>query len=141
MEHRNEKPIRTAMIIDDELFDQRMYKRTIERSGLVEELISFYAADHAIEHLSTHHELVVDAIFLDINMPRMNGFEFLDQAIARFGPKFAKVCIVMLTTSLDPRDMERAKQFSVVKDFLNKPLSVEHIEKVAELVINSNSGT
>lgn len=137
----NEKPIPVAMIIDDELFDQRMYKRTIERSGLVEELLCFYAADHAIEHLSTHHDLVVDAIFLDINMPRMNGFEFLDQAIARFGPKFAKVCIVMLTTSLDPRDMERAQQFDVVKDFLNKPLAADHIAHVAELVQQVRTGT
>lgn len=130
----DEKPIKTAMIIDDEVFDQKIYRRTIERSGLVEELLSFYAADHAIEHLSIHHDLIVDAIFLDINMPRMTGFEFLDQAVARFGPKFAKVCIVMLTTSLDPKDMARAREFDVVKDFLNKPLSMEHVRHVAELV-------
>ena len=52
-ENATEKPIQTAMIIDDEVFDQKMYKRTIERSGLVENLLSFYAADHAIDHLMT----------------------------------------------------------------------------------------
>lgn len=128
------------MIIDDEVFDQRIYKRTISRSGLVDELLSFYAADHAIEHLRTHQDLVVDAIFLDINMPRMNGFEFLDQATALFGPKFTRVCIVMLTTSINPKDMERAREFEVVKDFLNKPLTIDHVKMVADLVSESREG-
>jgi len=128
------KPIQTAMIIDDEEFDQRIYKRTIDRTGLVENLFSFLAADHAIDFLAENQDMEIDVIFLDINMPRMNGFEFLEQAAARFGPKFAKVCIVMLTTSLDPRDQARAAEFEVVKNFLNKPLTLDHVKEVAELV-------
>ncbi|MEP5728361.1 MAG: response regulator [Sulfitobacter sp.] len=132
------KPIKNAMIIDDEVFDQRIYKRIIARSGLVENLHSFLAADLALDYLSGHPDMVVDAIFLDINMPRMNGFEFLDQATAMLGPNFAKVCIVMLTTSLDPKDMQRAKEFEVVKEFLNKPLTTDHVAHVADLVSQAN---
>lgn len=127
-------PIQLAYLIDDEAFDQKMYQRIIARTHLVGETRSFLAADHALDHLKTHPDEAVDAIFLDINMPRMTGFEFLEEATAELGPAFAKVCIVMLTTSLDPSDRARAERFDVVKDFLNKPLTAADVQHVAELV-------
>jgi CheY-like chemotaxis protein len=72
-------------------------------------------------------------IFLDINMPRMNGFEFLEAATERLGPEFAKIVVVMLTTSLIEKDRERAATFPVVRRFINKPLTVEHLQDVAQL--------
>lgn len=135
------QPIGLAYLIDDEAFDQKMYQRIISRTGLVRETKSFLAADHALEHLRAHPEEEVDAIFLDINMPRMTGFEFLETATEELGPTFAKVCIVMLTTSLDPGDRARAETFAVVKDFLNKPLKAEDVHHVAQLVEQNASAT
>ena len=128
------KPIQLALLIDDESFDQMMYKRIIERSGLVAEVMGFLAADIALDYLRENPGREIDVIFLDINMPRMNGFEFLEAAVAQLGPNFTKVCIVMLTTSLNPSDHARAKEFEVVRDFLNKPLTLEDVRNVAELV-------
>ncbi|KIC18819.1 response regulator [Leisingera sp. ANG-Vp] len=128
------KPIRLAILIDDEEIDQRQYLRTIKKSGLVEEVLVFTFADEALEHLKANPELEVDIIFLDINMPRMDGFEFLEAATQEIGGGFAKNVVIMLTTSLNPDDRERAKRFGVVKEFFNKPLSVEHIEQVVKLV-------
>ena len=56
-------------------------------------------------------------------MPRMNGFEFLEQASIDIGPKFSISVVIMLTTSLDPEDEKRAKEYQEVKGYLNKPLS------------------
>ncbi len=67
-------------------------------------------------------------------MPRMNGFEFLEAAAERFGPQFAKVVVIMLTTSLNPGDRQRAEAFEVVREFLNKPLTVEDVIEVGRLV-------
>lgn len=126
--------IKLAMLVDDELVDQRMYKRVINRSGLIETLLTFTYADEALEHLINNPELEVDVIFLDINMPRMNGFEFLEAAQSELGRGFAKVVVAMLTTSLSQKDQDRAKEFDVVRAYINKPLTQEDLEEVDTLI-------
>jgi CheY-like chemotaxis protein len=127
-------PINIALLIDDDEIDQRLYVRVIERSNLVGEVKSFLYADEALSYLVENPGLDVDIIFLDINMPRMNGFEFLQRATEQLGTEFVKTVVVMLTTSLNPDDRKRAESFDVVKQFLNKPLTVEHIEHAAKLI-------
>lgn len=127
-------PIGVVMIIDDNAVDQELYARMIKRSGLVETVLSFLSAEDALAHLVAGADPAPDAILLDINMPRMNGFEFLDAAVASMGEQFAAAVIMMLTTSLDPRDLERAKRYSVVKDYCDKPLTMAHLERLAALL-------
>ncbi|KIC19981.1 histidine kinase [Leisingera sp. ANG-Vp] len=122
------------MLIDDEQADQMMYRRVLKRSGMVRDQISFQYADEALAYLKKEDREEIDLILLDINMPRMNGFEFLEAATAELGPAFAKAVVVMLTTSIDPRDRERAEKFSVVRKFINKPLTIEHVEVIAKIV-------
>ena len=124
-------PIRLAWLIDDNEIDLRHYSRVIALSGLVERVMTFTFADEALAHLKANPDLEVDLIFLDINLPRMNGFEFLEAAIRDLGAGFTKVVVAMLTTSLNPEDREQAARFDVVKDFINKPLTVEHVENAA----------
>ena len=126
--------IKKALLIDDTAIDQKLYRRILERSEIVEDVTSFSYADEALEFLISNRSAEVDVIFLDINMPRMNGFEFLEAAVEKLGETFTHVVIVMLTTSLNPADRERAEQFSVVRDFINKPLTLEHVRRAAELV-------
>jgi len=123
-----------AMIVDDEPFDQMMYERILKRSGLVDQVIGFPYAAKALEYLAREDRPKVDVIFLDINMPRMNGFEFLEAASRDLGPRFVKVCVVMLTTSIAPEDRARAASFEAVRDFLSKPLSHEDVVHVANLL-------
>lgn len=125
--------IDTLMMIDDNHIDQRMYKRIVSRSGLVKNVVCFSLADEALEHLVANPNDKPDIILLDINMPRMDGYEFLEAVDQAFGSDFS-VVVVMLTTSLDPRDKERAKQFPAVKRFLEKPLTPENLEELATLV-------
>lgn len=116
---------RRVWLIDDSEIDQRLYQRIISRSGVDWEVEMFTFADEALERLRAAPDQTIDLIFLDINMPRMNGFEFLEAATAELGSAFAKVVVAMLTTSLDPADHQRAKTFSVVKDYITKPLTKE----------------
>ncbi len=128
------KPIKLAVLIDDIEIDQRHYQRVLKNSDLVEEVLSFIFAEDALEFMVQNPDREISVIFLDINMPRMNGFEFLEAASKRLGDNFAKVVVAMLTTSLNPEDERRARSYSVVKDFITKPLSVAHVEYVAELL-------
>ncbi len=126
--------IGTAMTIDDEKVDQMLYQRIMKRSGLVENVIAFRLAEEALDYLKSPDREQVDVIFLDINMPRMNGFEFLERAISELGEGFVDCVVIMLTTSLDPEDEERARRFHVVKDYLDKPLTPDNLKSVAELL-------
>ncbi len=122
------------MMIDDSEIDQRLFKRLIGRSGLVRETIGFTMAEEALDHLARTDRKAVDAILLDINMPRMNGFEFLEAAKARFGDNFARVVVVMLTTSLAEQDVQRAAATGVVTDYFNKPLTLHHLEHLCAIL-------
>ncbi len=121
-------------MIDDEPVDQWLYRRTIEQSGLVEELHQFTSGQDALDFLEARPGDSIDAILLDVRMPEMNGFEFLDAATAQLGDRFAAVVVIMLTTSLDPKDRARAEQLELVKDYLNKPLTSEGLTRVVELI-------
>ena len=126
------------MLIDDEEIDQRHYRRILSRSGVVDEIHSFTMAPDALDFLRSATRKI-DVIFLDINMPRMNGFEFLERASTELGDEFTDVVIIMLTTSLDPKDREKAARYQVVRDFLNKPLSIDHVQQVAKLLAETRS--
>jgi len=128
--------INTIMIIDDDNLDQLLYKRIINRSIDVEKILTFQSAIDALAYLKSSDREAIDVIFLDINMPKMNGFEFLERATSELGCNFAGCVIVMLTTSLNPADEERAKSFKAVKAYLSKPLTEEDLEEVARLVIS-----
>jgi CheY-like chemotaxis protein len=62
-------------------------------------------------------------IFLDLNMPIMNGWEFLDEFVKTYYVQFPKTKVVILTSSIDPKDEERASEYSIAIDFLSKPLT------------------
>jgi CheY-like chemotaxis protein len=73
-----------------------------------------------------------DFIFLDINMPMMSGFQFLDNLSDQLIEFLQNSQIVMLSSSVDPRDIEKAKHYPIVKDFVSKPLSIEYISNVLD---------
>ena len=130
----NTYPIGRLLLIDDNDVDQMMYKRIIQRSGLVGETISFLYADEALEYLKREDCPHVDAVLLDVMMPRMDGFEFLEAVNTELGDSFNGIVVVMLTTSLNPDDRARAESFDSVRDFLNKPLTVQHLESIAGML-------
>lgn len=119
------------MLIDDEKMDQMIYRRVLSRSGYASSVEGFPTAMAALEHLRNPANARPDIIFLDINMPRMDGFEFLDAAISEFGADFTKAIVIMLTTSLNREDKERAAQYDVVKEFVNKPLSSSLLQQLS----------
>lgn len=126
-------PIGTLMLIDDSEIDQMIYRRIAIKSGLVRDLLQFMDAVKAFEYLSDLDNQRPDLILLDINMPGMDGFEFLEAATEKLGAELCPI-VVMLTTSLNPKDEERAMSFSVVREFLSKPLTLRQLQALGALV-------
>jgi CheY-like chemotaxis protein len=122
----------TVLLIDDDAHVQRLCRRVFDRSRLVARGIGFQLASDALDWLGAEGPAATDAIFLDVNMPAMDGFEFLDAAAARFGDAVPPV-LMMLTTALLPRDRDRAGRFAALKGYVAKPLQSAHLAQALAL--------
>lgn len=131
--------IDNLMMIDDSVIEQKIYRRIVERSNIVRCYKQFLDPMEALEYLRSEDCIKADAILLDINMPGMNGFEFLEAATKEFGEDFTRAAVIMLTTSVSEKDMDRAKSFSVVRAYVNKPLKREHLEMIENLLASDSA--
>ena len=116
------------MVIDDNPTDRYIAKRMAEKYHFAEEIILQESALEALNYirsLENTPDLLPQFIFLDINMPGMNGYEFLEE-YANLSESIRTNCIVlMITTSIHPDDFKRAENNPSVFRFLNKPLDRE----------------
>ena len=124
--------IKLLLFIDDDFATNFYHKIIVRDSGLVEKYLFFQSAKEALayfqEQLTLGNPEKPDAIFLDINMPEINGWEFLDMYAESANDKAP--IYIMLTTSLNREDQERAELNPLVRGLKNKPLTEAHIEEV-----------
>jgi len=127
---------RRVMAIEDTKIDQYIIENTMKKCNFSENLVLLGSANEALtllENINGNDDELPELMFLDIQMPRMNGFEFLKTMNEKFGRIKDKITIVLLTSSLDPIDKATSIAFPNVKLYINKPLNIEKLSKVAEL--------
>ena len=123
------------MLIDDSEIDNMVNKHILSKSNVAEKIIVFTTANDALQYLevnknSTDATIIPSVILLDINMPIMNGFGFLVEFEKLHNELLDVVNVIMLTSSVDPNDIRRSKEFVSVKSFISKPLSLEHLDTI-----------
>lgn len=126
------KRLRIALIDDDEIF-QFITSRLIERANLAQDLQQFHNGNAALHYLNSHAHLadeLPDIILLDINMPVIDGWMFLDEYETLATKLQKNITIFMVSSSIAMEDMNRAKANPLVKDYLIKPVSLETLIEV-----------
>lgn len=120
--------VKNLLLIDDDEIFTFMTKRIIEKTNLAEQIKIFENGKEAIDFLTSvsgKPELLPEIIFLDLSMPIMDGWGFLEEYIL-LKPKFGKkITLYIISSSVSPKDHERAKSYSEVSDFIIKPMSKE----------------
>ncbi|MFZ1807528.1 MAG: response regulator [Cyclobacteriaceae bacterium] len=124
-------------IIDDDDVYQYTVTRALKSSSLAKKILVFSDGEEAIDFMSdniANKESLPDVIFLDVNMPIMDGWEFLEEYV-KLKPRVGKIItIYMVTSSVDPVDVERAEKFSEISDYLVKPIQPDQIRELVALM-------
>lgn len=127
------KPIRCILLVDDDPDDNFLHRVVLEEADVCEEIRITEKASEALHYLTnTDHAdyLRPDLILLDINMPGINGFEFITHYRQLPPHKQAKAALIMLTTSINPIDQAKANALGMADNYYQKPLTSKLLLKL-----------
>lgn len=128
------KKLNCILLIDDDEATNYYNQIIIRKLNCTDKIVVKESGFEALEYLKSKEEdgnyPCPDLIFLDINMPAMNGWEFLEQYKKLEATQRGRIVVVMLTTSLNPADQEMASRLNEIQDFVNKPLGIELVQNI-----------
>jgi CheY-like chemotaxis protein len=125
--------VKTLGIVDDDEIYTFLIKKSIEQTNFVETIKVFHNGLDAIDFLkknAANYDSLPEIILLDLSMPIMDGWEFLEEYIL-LSPKLGrKITIYIISSSISPYDIAKAKSISFVTDFIIKPVSKEKLIEI-----------
>lgn len=124
------KKVKKALLVDDSKATNFFNKKILERTGQIEEICTVENGEEALKLLKEGN--IPEIIFLDINMPVMNGWEFLSAYQELNINEHNTVIILMLGAALSQEDIDRAKRFIQVKGFQEKMLTKTNVNSIIE---------
>ena len=120
------------MIVDVDHIALFLHQTVISDFGVKNDPESFSSALQLLDRLETDHEADTEyLIMLDINMPVKNGWSLLEDLTAH--PLFSKMYVVMVSSSVEPSDQQRAFSYKIVSDFIIKPLNEDQLARIKNI--------
>jgi CheY-like chemotaxis protein len=119
------------ILVDDNEADNVYHEIVLRRAGFTGEVLVFESGAQALAFLRSDPLSVPTCLFLDINMPQMNGFEFARLAAPLLQDK-PQVRVAVLTSSDAPQDRMRASDVPLIQDFITKPLTRVHVQALLQ---------
>jgi CheY-like chemotaxis protein len=127
--------VKKLLCIDDDKVTLTFIKLVVKKASFAEDIITKMNGKEAIDYYSelsvTPLEDYPELIFLDLNMPVMNGWEFLDEFTTNYYPKFNKTKIVILSSSTAQSEKAKAQNYPMVIDYLSKPLTINALKTLS----------
>lgn len=130
-----------SIVIDDDPVFSFGIQRMMKMLEFSKNIMSFENGEDAIKFLTPlmkDSTALPDVILLDVNMPIMNGWEFLDEFTKIKTQSRKKVIIYVVSSSVDSRDVEKAKQYHVVSDYVVKPITIDSLKDLKERIENDS---
>lgn len=129
------------LCVDDDPITLMLAKKVISKASFSNEIISAKNGEEALHYFDTikqnngnETQKLPQLIFLDLNMPVMGGWEFLDSFNSTIYEEFNAVKVIILSSTIDPEDLNKAKKYPVVIDFLPKPITTSMLEYLIEKI-------
>lgn len=124
----SEENLPTVALVDDDEIFQFISLKSLQATNAAKTILQFLNGEEALKYLSeksNDRELLPDIIFLDINMPLIDGWMFLEE-FRKIKPHLSKpITIYMASSSIDQKDIMKAKEIDEIADYVFKPISVE----------------
>jgi len=126
---------KTVMCIDDDPIALMVIEICLKRAKFAENIIKAESAQVALDYYYNieHPDQIPALVFLDLNMPVLNGWGYIDEFIERYPQYASDSSIIILSSSVDPSDKQKANENALVKMFIPKPISVETLLTLNEL--------
>jgi CheY-like chemotaxis protein len=121
--------MKILLIDDDDVFNF-VHKRIIERIESEVDVVVINSCRNALDYLIACESNLPDLIFLDINMPEMNGFDFLEECLKLPNDISLRMKVIFVTSSLNEADVKKANSYPMVIGFQDKPLNAEGISRL-----------
>ncbi|WP_445455712.1 response regulator [Flavobacterium sp. HNIBRBA15423] len=126
------KKLKRVMLVDDDPFTNKYNEIVLHQMDATENIVVFQNAKDALHYLADKKE-EVNLILLDINMPIMNGWQFIEQYENLEKGRKTAIVVVMLTSSMNSDDKNRALDFKSIKKFINKPMTAALLKEILAL--------
>jgi len=126
-------PIKLACIIDDDDVYIHLIKKIVDLKKLCENLLIFKNGKEALEYFkaiieNTSNDVLPEIILLDLNMPVMDGWKFLKKFTKISSPVAHQTTLYIVSSSIDSYEIEKAKSYDLVTDYLVKPITIDSLE-------------
>ncbi len=120
-----------AIMLAKKVISKSNFSKVISTAQNGEEALSFFESLSNNDNISTPK-----LIFLDLNMPVMDGWEFLDHFKTEQYSLYNNTPIVVLSSTIDPKDINKAKEYPMIIEFLSKPITVEMLNYISNKLSN-----
>ncbi|MEO8770508.1 MAG: response regulator [Ferruginibacter sp.] len=133
------KKFRSILLIDDNAADNRYNQIILEEMNIADKVEIAETGIEALKKLENNNDSLPDLILLDINMPKMNGWEFLEAYKKLNTTNENKHAVVILTTSMNPEDKAKADSIAGVAEFNIKPLTPDMLHNIFAKYLSDNN--
>ncbi len=131
--------LQKVLLIDDDMVTWAICEMVLNKTAFTREVEKLGNGKEGIDYFSSYFDkkkkgetgfTVPDLILLDLNMPVMDGWTFLEDYIRKYAERLPETKIAILSSTVNPEDFIRAQKYPIVIDFINKPLTIELVEEL-----------